>query len=223
MKIKWTGLLIPALFLLAWSCDTGVPGGATLATLVFKADLAGITQAGMMPDGGKVTLTAGTNSRTYDMIVDSTLKEASAIVANLDPGIYTVAIQLTKGTQVVGTGGGSVTARGGENSTIFVLLSGTEVVTGLTLDKTSLSLSTGAQAVTLTPTVVPADIDPGPLTWKSSDDTVASVDQNGVVTPLKAGTAMVTVENSTGTLSASCLVTVSDTVPDTGSIQIILH
>lgn len=52
------------------------------------------------------------------------------------------------------------------------------------------------------------------LTWTSSDETVATVDGDGLVTAVGAGTAEITVSVADGNLSSSCLVTV--TVPATG-------
>lgn len=48
------------------------------------------------------------------------------------------------------------------------------------------------------------------LTWESSDESVVTVDENGVATAVAAGKATVTVRNAAGN-SASCEITVSDT------------
>lgn len=56
------------------------------------------------------------------------------------------------------------------------------------LDKETLSLVAAGETGTLTATTVPEDAD---VTWTSSDDAVASV-AAGVVTPLTAGTAIIT-------------------------------
>ena len=55
---------------------------------------------------------------------------------------------------------------------------------------------------------VPADADISGLTWSSSDETVATVDANGKVKALAAGTATITVTD--GTLSDQITVTVDD-------------
>lgn len=47
------------------------------------------------------------------------------------------------------------------------------------------------------------------LTWSSGDSTVASVDQNGTVTPTGNGSTAITVKSADGTVSASFTVTVS--------------
>ena len=48
----------------------------------------------------------------------------------------------------------------------------------------------------------------GPLIWKSSDPTTATVDEDGRVTGVALGSATITVSNSSGTLSGSSTVTV---------------
>ena len=86
-------------------------------------------------------------------------------------------------------------------------------VESVTLDKTSLELAVGETA-TLTATVRPDDATDKTVTWTSSDESVAKVD-NGKVTAVKAGKATVTAECCGKT--AECAVTV--TVP-TGSVTL---
>ena len=54
-------------------------------------------------------------------------------------------------------------------------------VTGVTLNKTSISLVPG-KGETLTATVTPADATNKNVTWKSSNEAIATVDANGIVT-----------------------------------------
>ena len=77
-------------------------------------------------------------------------------------------------------------------------------LTSLALSDTNKVLNKG-DSYTLTANKTPANAD-GVLMWSSSEPSVASVGQNGKVTALKAGTAVITA--SCGNISASCLITV---------------
>ena len=82
-------------------------------------------------------------------------------------------------------------------------------VTGVTLDKSSISILVGASE-TLAATVSPKDAANKKVTWKSSNAAIASVDANGKVTGVKAGEATITVTTEDGGKTATCKVTVSD-------------
>lgn len=82
-------------------------------------------------------------------------------------------------------------------------------VTGVTLDKTEATLKKG-ETLQLTATVEPADADNKNLTWTTSDDKVATVDQTGKVTAVAKGEATITVTTANG-LSATCKITVTET------------
>ena len=77
--------------------------------------------------------------------------------------------------------------------------------TGVTLDKTELSLTEGESA-TLTATVEPENATDKAIVWTSSDNAVATV-ENGVVTAVKAGRATITA--ACGSAKAECTVTVT--------------
>jgi uncharacterized protein YjdB len=80
-------------------------------------------------------------------------------------------------------------------------------VTGVTLDKTELSLAAGASQ-TLTATVLPPSATVKTVVWKSSDETVAAV-SNGIVTATGAGVATITATTDDGGFMATCAVTVT--------------
>ena len=82
----------------------------------------------------------------------------------------------------------------------------TIAVTGVTLDKTSGTLTAG-DTVTLTATVSPSDASNKAVTWASSAPTVASV-VNGVVTALAPGSAKITVKTQDGNFTAEYSLTV---------------
>lgn len=81
-------------------------------------------------------------------------------------------------------------------------------VTGVSLSKTSLSLVEGGSE-TLTATVTPSNATNKAVSWKSSDATIASVDNSGKVTAVKAGSATITVTTTDGSKTATCSVTVT--------------
>lgn len=69
----------------------------------------------------------------------------------------------------------------------------TVFVTGASLDETSLNLGIGKTA-TLTCTISPANASDKTVTWTSSDETIATVDQTGKVTAVAKGKATITAE-----------------------------
>ena len=77
----------------------------------------------------------------------------------------------------------------------------------ISLDKTSLTLHLD-ESQQLTATVLPADASQA-LMWTSSNESVATVSQSGLVSAVAAGHAVITARTTDGTyLSASCNVTV---------------
>ena len=79
--------------------------------------------------------------------------------------------------------------------------------TGITLNKNSLSLVTGANE-TLVATVSPDNATNKTVIWSSSDSSVAKVDANGKVEALKKGTVTITATTEDGGFQAECTVAV---------------
>lgn len=95
--------------------------------------------------------------------------------------------------------------------TLTVAPKPTVSVTGVTLDKSTLSLTVGGTGI-LTATVQPDNATNKSLTWSSSNETVATV-ENGVITAVGAGTADITVTTQDGQKTAVCAVTVTQPQP----------
>ncbi|PYE60859.1 putative repeat protein (TIGR02543 family), partial [Aneurinibacillus soli] len=96
-----------------------------------------------------------------------------------------------------------------ENTTLYAKwTTSITAVTSIVLDKPSLNLKVGGATGTLMATVLPADATNKQVTWSSSNESVATVDANGVVTPKAAGTTTITVKTVDGNKTATCLVTV---------------
>ena len=84
----------------------------------------------------------------------------------------------------------------------------TVVVTGVTLNQTTMTLTAGGATGTLVATVAPVDATNKSVTWSSSNEVVATV-EGGVVTPLTAGTTTIIVATVDGGKTATCAVTVN--------------
>ena len=93
----------------------------------------------------------------------------------------------------------------------------TIAVTSVSISRTSLSLEIGA-SYTLSSTVLPEDATNKSCTWKSSNTSVATVSNSGIVTAVSAGSATITVTTSDGGYTASCNVTVQDDVVETVNV-----
>ena len=151
-----------------------------------------------MVKGDTETLTVTINPETA--------KEVKVTWSSSDEKIATV--DETGKVTAVGAGEATITAKaGGKEATCKVTVK--VPVESITLDKTSLTLKEGATAV-LVATVKPDDATDKTVTWSSSDETIATVDNNGKVTGIKEGEATVTAK--AGDKTATCKVTVSNYV-----------
>lgn len=89
--------------------------------------------------------------------------------------------------------------------TIAINQAGRIAVTSVVLSKTEITLMVG-HAETLVATVKPDDATDKTITWTSSDNGVATVDENGLVTAISEGTA--TISAKAGEITATCIVSV---------------
>ena len=80
-------------------------------------------------------------------------------------------------------------------------------VTGVSLSQSELTLNVN-ESVALNATVSPENASNKNVSWSSSDETVATVDTNGLVKALKEGTTTITVKTEDGEKTATCSVTV---------------
>jgi len=102
------------------------------------------------------------------------------------------------------------TAESGKKAACTVTVNAVDV-TGVTLNKTALTLSIGGTE-TLTAAVTPSNATDKAVNWTSSDNSVATV-SGGTVTALAAGTASITVTTADGGKTATCSVTVQAAEP----------
>lgn len=107
----------------------------------------------------------------------------------------------------IGKGTATITATGANNTTSSVTITVKQPVTGVTLNKTTLDLEKD-QTEKLDATVLPANADGDKtVTWKSSNNAVATVSQDGTVTAVGKGSCNITATTQNGK-TATCKVTV---------------
>ncbi len=117
----------------------------------------------------------------------------------------------------VAEGAAIITATSGNGKTAqcaVVVSRKANPVTAIALNKTSLKISEG-DSETLTVTYTPADADDRNVTWSSSDNNIATVDAEGMVTAVAEGVIIITATSINGKI-AQCVVIVEK---DTESIS----
>lgn len=105
-----------------------------------------------------------------------------------------------------GTATITATSQGGFTASCTVTVQAV-AVTGVTLNKTTLTLKEEGFE-TLTHTIAPSNATNKAVTWTSSATTVATVDNNGKVTGIAEGEAIITVKTVDGEKTAECKVKV---------------
>lgn len=110
----------------------------------------------------------------------------------------------------VGQGEAVITASIGEaTASVTITVTGEQPgesgLTGVSLDRYTLTLYAGEEAEQLTATLKPEGTE-ATIRWTSSNQTAATVSQDGKITPLSAGVTVVTA--AAGDYRASCIVTV---------------
>ena len=180
-------------------------GGKT-ATCKVTVNAAAVAVTGVTLNKATLSLIAGASETLTATVAPAdatnkkvTWKSSNAAVATVDANGKVTAVKAGEATITVTTEDGAKTAA--------CKITVTMPVSGVTLNKTALTLNIGANE-TLTATVAPADATNKKVTWKSSDAAVASVDANGKVTGVKAGEATITVTTEDGGKTATCKVTV---------------
>ena len=160
--------------------------------------------------GGTVTLTA-TVSPSNATNKDVTWSSDDETVATVENGVVT-AVSGGTATITVTTVDGEFTA----SCTITVEDVPPVIVDvdGVTLDKSEMTLYTDGRTGELTATVSPSNATNKDVTWGSSNPSVATVDENGVVTPMSAGEVIITVTTVDGEFTTTCTVTVKDVEAD---------
>lgn len=144
----------------------------------------------------QLTATVFPDDAEYDGITWSTSDAAVATVS--DAGMVTA----------VAEGTATITAKAGEKSASCVLTvkkAKGPAVEQVTLSQETATLKEG-ENLQLTATISPENADYSGIVWTTSDETVATVSEDGLVTAVFEGTATITAQ--AGEQTAQCIVTV---------------
>ena len=151
------------------------------------------------------------------------LKNAKVTATGTKAGIADLAAFTTEGCEIISPEGGhfdetkhAVVDADGNKAKEVKIGSGGGAVTGITLSQHVLSLVKGTTA-TLTAEISPADAPNKNFSWHSDNEAVATV-ENGVVTAVDKGEAIIRVTTEEGNKTDECKVTVrgSDDIAVTG-------
>jgi len=174
---------------------------------------ASVPVTGVSLDKTTLTLTEGDNASLVATVAPDDASDKSVSWESSAPAIATV--DQTGKVTAVAAGSATITVKttdGEKTATCEVTVNAAVVaVTGVTLDKTTSAMLVGGDDLQLTATVAPDDATNKNVTWTSSNDKIATVDQTGKVTAVAAGTATITVTTEDGGKTATCVVTT--TVP----------
>lgn len=144
-----------------------------------------------------------------------TWKSDNEAIAKVDANGIVTAIAVGETTITATTTDGSNLSASCKVTVIPTLAS------SITLDKTEVSFKAN-ETVTLTPTILPATTTNTVVVWTTTDEKVAIVDANGVVTAIGVGEATITATTTDGSnLSASCAITVLPTPGDVNNDAVI--
>jgi len=151
--------------------------------------------------GGTLNLTATVDESATDKTVTWTSNDAT--VASVDANGEVTANKT--GTAIITVTATNGTEDTSDDRTDSIAITVTNPLTNINIPAT-LELVTGKSG-NLTATVTPPDADDTTVTWTSSNETVATVDNTGKVTAIAAGTATITAK--AGDKTATCQVTVT--------------
>ena len=173
-----------------------------------------INVTGVSLNKTSTSLEAGATETLSATVAPSTATDKTVTFASSDAAIATV--DNTGKVTAVKAGNADITVTtkdGNKTAKCTLTVTAKQIpVTGVTLDKSTLSLEVGATG-NLVATVSPENASYKAVRFTSSDEAIATVDDNGLVTAVAPGTADITVESiENGSKTAVCTLTVTEPV-----------
>ena len=169
-----------------------------------------------------LSLAEGSNSTLTAIVSPSNASDNSVSWKSSDENIATVSTNGIVNAIAAGTATITVTALDGSytDESIVTVFQPTVDVTGVSVNPQTLSLAEGSNS-TLTATVSPSNASDNSVSWSSSDDTIATVNTNGIINTIAAGEATITVTTLDGNFTDESVITVSTINEDCSATGVI--
>ena len=166
-----------------------------------------VAATGVFISSTSLALDYGEEASLTAIVLPASATNRNVIWSSSDPSIVSVTQEGALTAVGIGTATVTVTTEdGGYTGSCSVTVTGISVES-VSLDHTILTIAKDATAQ-LTATVLPENASNPAVTWSSSDETIATVSEDGIVTGIKAGSATITVTTEDGNKTTSCQVTV---------------
>jgi uncharacterized protein YjdB len=189
----------------------GSINGANLAAYITSVIVTGVGLS-----QSTATLLVGATQQLTATVVPLNATNKAVTWTSSSPGVATVS---TSGL-LTGISAGSTTiivttADGNKTATCAATVTGIVNVTGVSLNRTSASLSPGG-TLQLLASVTPTNATNTAVAWTTSNGSVATVNGSGLVTAVANGSCTITVTTASGSRTATCALTVVTVVSVTG-------
>ena len=183
--------------------------GATTPISLSSCRKKTVQVTGVTLDKDKLELVQGKKTQLKATVLPKNATNKKVIWSSSDPS--TASVDQNGNVTAKSAGNATITVTtedGGYTDFCQVIVEGNISVKSVTLDKDKLNLVEGRVAK-LTATVLPENATNKNVTWKSSDESVATVDQNGNVKVISEGNATIIVITQDGSKIATCEVVVT--------------
>ena len=183
-----------------------VLGGSMIATSSCKKEKNQVIEVtGIELGESSVEMTVGTSHKLTATVLPENATEKGVVWESKDESVATVdqeglvsAVKEGSTQIIVSTANGNFSAY----CSVTVKKTGADV-SGITIDKDELKLTVG-NSFQLTATVLPENATEKGVVWESKDESVATVDQEGLVSAVKEGSTQIIASTANGNFSAVC-------------------
>ena len=158
-------------------------------------------------DADEMTLTVGDEGQLQATVAPEDATDADVDWSSSDVSVATV--DGAGNVTAVAEGTATITAKAGDKAATCTVTvkAATIAVTSVELDADEMTLKVGDEGQ-LQATVAPENAANKSVTWSSSNESVATVEQNGNISAVGVGEATITVTTTDGGKTATCKVTV---------------